>query len=396
MIIAEVIENAMNDKCKLSIIIPTRNRLQYCLAAVEQIVSLGLSDIQIIVQDNSDTEELGNGLKEFIDLGKVTYNYVHGQISFVDNFSAPIPLCKGEYVCMIGDDDGILPNIMDVVSFAKENDYEAVVPGLNSCYVWPSDSSVVKGGENGYLCISYIKESCQNIDPEKGLRQLMKTGGQDYQNLDLPRLYHGIVKVSVLDEIKRRTGHYFMGLTPDIYMSVALSIVCKSVVRIGFPISVSGICPKSGSADSATGRHTGELKDAPHFRGHPNYEWDVKAPAIYSVESIWGETVLHALKVFGRDDLYDLFSVMYLDGECLVKYPLLRTTITKHLKDNNISCFRAGFNARMRSACHFLIRVVKRLIRRRNDVIKYYGVHDIMDAVSLTSNHCPNNECGCI
>lgn len=385
MIIAEV----MSDKYKLSIIIPTRNRSQYCLAAVEQIVSLGFSDIQIIVQDNSDTEELGSNLKGFIDLGKVTYNYVHGQISFVDNFSAPIPLCEGEYVCMIGDDDGILPNIMDVVSFAKKNDYDAVVPGLNSCYVWPSDSSIVKGGENGYLCVSYIKDSCQNIDPEKGLHQLMKTGGQDYQKLDLPRLYHGIVKVSVLDEIKRRTGHYFMGLTPDIYMSVALSIVCKSVARIGFPISVSGICPRSGSADSAIGRHTGELNNAPHFRGHTNYEWDMKAPAIYSVESIWGETVLHALKVFGRDDLYDAFSVMYLDGECLVKYPSFRTVIIKHLKDNSISYFRAEFMARFRRACKFLNRAIKRIFRKHNEVIKYYGVHDIANAVSLTYTHCP-------
>ena len=74
---------------------------------------------------------------------------------------------------------------------------------------------------------------------------------------------------------------------------------------MNYPITVSGICPTSGSADSATGRHTGKLEDAPHFRGHASYEWDNKAPAIYSVESIWGETVLKALKDFNDIKSYE-------------------------------------------------------------------------------------------
>lgn len=382
-----------NNKYKLSIIIPTKNRKQYCAAAVKQILLLGHKELQIIVQDNSEDDELSVILKDEIECGKVTYNYVPGDISFVDNFSIPISLCEGQYVCMIGDDDGILANIMKVVDTAITNDSDAVIPGLNSVYFWPTEQSIIKGGENGYLCLSYIKNKSKKINPEQGLRQLMKKGGQDYQKCDLPRLYHGIVKRTMLEKIKTMTGHYFMGLTPDIYMAVALGIVCKNVLRIGYPITVSGICSKSGSSDSATGKHTGKLEDAPHFRGHKEYQWDKKAPAIYTVESIWAETALHALNVFGRKDLYNQFNIMALDGECLVNYPppkhSFKNIIINHLIENNISYLKTIVYSRICFVKRLLFKVVRRLLRRRNDVIKYYNVPNIEEAVKLTEAKCP-------
>ena len=143
----------------LSIVIPTKNRQQYCLAAVKQIISLNLDKTQVVIQDNSDDRSLEKNLKQVIENGKVKYHYREGVISFVDNFSEAVSLCDGEYICMIGDDDGILPNITQVVNTAKERNLDCVIAGLNSVYVWPSNNPIVKGGENGYLCLSYIKLS---------------------------------------------------------------------------------------------------------------------------------------------------------------------------------------------------------------------------------------------
>ena len=288
----------------LSIVIPTKNRQQYCLAAVKQIISLNLDKTQVVIQDNSDDRSLEKNLKQVIEYGKVKYHYREGVISFVDNFSEAVSLCDGEYICMIGDDDGILPNITQVVNTAKERNLDCVIAGLNSVYVWPSNNPIVKGGENGYLCLSYIKKEEKSVNPQKGLKQLIKNAGQDYQNLDLPRVYHGIAKRERLEEIRNIAGNYFKGLTPDIFIAVALASVCKNVIRINYPITISGICPRSGSSDSATGKHTGELRNAPHFRGHINYEWDKKVPAVYSVESIWAETALHALRTFNHSIYY--------------------------------------------------------------------------------------------
>lgn len=372
---------------KLSIVIPTKNRQFYCIAAIRQILSLKLEETEIIIQDNSDDQSLCETFANEISKGLIKYNYVSGVISFVDNFSAPIPLCTGDYVCMIGDDDGILPNIIDLVDTAKENEYDAIIPGLNSVYIWPSDHPIIKGAEKGYLCLAYMKNNTHEVDLDKGMTQLLNNGGQEYQSCDLPRLYHGIVKRTILEEIKAKTGTYFKGLTPDIYMAVALALTCKKVLSVEYPITVSGICPKSGSSDSATGRHTGDLKDAPHFRGHDRYDWDPKAPAIYSVESIWGETALRALKEFGREDLYAKFNVAELDSICLYKYPQFKEVICNHIEEYGYNALCLKKDRRIKNAKRLVRKVLKRLTRGAHDVCKFYEVPDIDSAVNITFNN---------
>ena len=42
----------------LSVVIPTKNRGYYCLEAVKQILALNYPEVQICIQDNSDTDQL--------------------------------------------------------------------------------------------------------------------------------------------------------------------------------------------------------------------------------------------------------------------------------------------------------------------------------------------------
>lgn len=371
----------------LTIIIPTKNRFKYCVSAIKSCLDINNELIQVVVQDNSDisNEETFDDL--FNGYSNVKYNYTHEVLSFVDNFSCAISLADGEYVCMIGDDDGILSNILETVKDMKQKQIDALIPGLNSVYIWPSKTPFLKGAENGYLCVSNIRNKVINTNPLKGLDKLLKNGGQYYQDCDIPRLYHGIVKRSKLDEVKKITGNYFYGLTPDIYSAVALSYVCKKVVRIGYPITVSGICPTSGSADSATGKHTGNLSDAPHFRGHKNYQWDQKVPAIYTVESIWAETVLKALLDFDDKNSYKKFNVLYLNSICLKKYPQFKKEIYEHSRKYGINKFKLVFTSNYISSKLFVIKVFKRIFRNNKRIKKLFNVSNIFDAIDITINY---------
>ena len=371
----------------LSIVIPTRNRQEYCVAAVEQILTLNLNDVEVVIQDNSDDESLRSRLEHYISSGRVIYHYRQGIISFVDNFSEAISLSCGEYVCMIGDDDGILPNILKITQSAKERDIDCVIAGLNAVYIWPSPTPIRQKYKNGYLCVSYLKDKEEYVDCKKALEMLALQGGQEYQSLNLPRVYHGIAKRSKLDEVKAIAGNYFMGLTPDIFIAVALGSVCEKVVRLSYPISISGICPRSGSSDSATGRHTGELKDAPHFRGHENYKWDVKAPSIYSVESIWAETALQAYKIFGNEKLYNEFNVQYLDNLCLEKYPQFSEIIKVHAGSLGVKIIKPRGTIVIRKVKSLIERVLKRIVNLGNGVYKYYNIQNLQQAVVVVCKY---------
>lgn len=182
----------------LSIVIPTRNREEYCKKVVDQVLAATSELTEVVGQDNSDNDVMANDLKGK-EISRLIVNHVDGQISFTDNFTAALNLAHGKYVCMIGDDDGVLPCIETIAAFAYNNGIDAVVPGLNAVYIWPSEQPIVKKGENGYLCLSYVQSKVDMIDSKATLINLCNNGFQNYQKLAVPRLYHGLVSQKKLD-----------------------------------------------------------------------------------------------------------------------------------------------------------------------------------------------------
>jgi hypothetical protein len=366
-------------KPKLAIVIPTRNRQEYCLFAVKQALSVCNSDIIIIVHDNSDNSSLGDSIKELNDR-RTHYHYVSTQLSFVENFSKAVQVSDADYLCVIGDDDGILPTINDAIDVVSKYSIDALVPSINAVYFWPSNNPIVRGAEKGHVNLSYINYKYKRFDLEKGLLDLMNGAAQKYQVLQLPRLYHGIVKREIIEKVYSKTGYYFGGLTPDIYMSVALANVCETVIGIGIPITISGISPKSGSAQSATGEHTGPLASAPHFQGHVDYQWSKKVPAFYSVPTIWADTALHALDDFDRGDLIERFNIARMDAITMVEYKEYRKIIAQHMKETSVSIYKLILEAFKYFKEKYVNRLIRRILRKKGDVVKVFNVPDIFVA----------------
>ena len=371
----------------LSIIIPTKNRQLYCLEAVKQILNIGDKRIQIVVQDNSSENSLCQKLACLApkQIKHVKYHYSKRSLSFTDNFNIAVSLSTGKYLSVIGDDDGVMPYIADVAEFMNSANIDAFIPGLNSVFFWPSEHPIIKDADKGSLNISYLKYGSRYVDCRRGLSQLMQRGGQDYLSLDLPRLYHGIVNRAALDSVKATAGRYFGGLSPDIYSSTALALCCRHVLRVCFPITISGICPTSGSADSALGKHTGLLENAPHFRGHRSYKWSDRVPAIYSVETIWADSALHALSDMGRNDIAGNFNITALDLKCRLRYPQFFEIIGGHMKANSVGLFALMRDYSQFNIGGFFRKCYRRVTRKKGAVVKLRGVIDISQAVRLTA-----------
>lgn len=284
---------------KLSIIIPTKNRQEYALQCIRTVLGFQREDFEIVVQDNSDDNRLEEELTSIQD-SRIVYNYVPRCLSFCSNFEHAVEASSGDYIIIIGDDDGISSYIFDVIDNAREKGIEAINYSKNISYYWPN---AVEGNKNnGKLVIRDVIPYVHTVDCSQEASKMMRQGDFNYQNYQFPRVYHGIVKREVFDNVRDKTGHYFGGLTPDIYSSVSLSFYVKKMAYINFPLSFYGICASSGSADSITGRHRGELKEAPHFRGTNGYKWDDEIPYIYTVDTIWAESALKAIKENGKQN----------------------------------------------------------------------------------------------
>ena len=171
-------------------------------------------------------------------------------------------------------------------------------------------------------------------------------------------------------------------------MATALALVCKRVLRVDYPITISGICPTSGSTDSATGKHTGKLENAPHFRGHINYQWDNKIPAFYSVETIWAETYIKALNDFKCIELINSFNLKVLYKECVKKYPQFMEIIIAASTANNIEIPSTTKSNSFNSLLVLWHKIMHRL--KHGKPSKYYNVKDICDAAKIIIENIPH------
>lgn len=300
----------------LSIVIPTRNRQYYCIESIKNILSYKNEDFELCIQDNSDNNEIEKYIKDNINDNRLIYKYVATPLASIFNMDEAINLASGKYVLFIGDDDTILPNVFDIVSWMDRMEYDSVCSNSYVTYFWP-------GSRNGYNCGLVIMPKYENIttmvNVPKNLKKLFRNGILNYMDYNLPKVYHGIVLRERLLEIKEKTGRYYHGLSPDISACVSLSTVVRRHVLIKYPITVAGACRMSSTAQSYNHGHKGMLEDAPHFHLRGEYKWNCMVPKFYSVETIWADTALNTALLLNRQDLVKSFRYGRFSAYALLK-----------------------------------------------------------------------------
>lgn len=380
----------------ISIIIPTRNRQKYAFAAVSQILSLR-KNIQIVVQDNSDDNSLKEMLKDVIDNDTVIYNYVPYRIAGIDNYNSAASYAKGDYFCAIGDDDAVLPSIIDIALWMKKNDIDAVMPKKTLTYFWPDVNNPNKNKKIGKLRLYGINDKVCVHNSQRSVIELLKNGGQGYLNLPMAVSYHGLVKTKRMQEVNHITGRYYGGLSPDIYSAVCLSLLKDmKLVEIGYPISLPGICPQSTSAASDKGMHIGKLDTAPHFVGLKEpYVWDNLVPEYYSVETIWAETMLKAVKAMGREDLIvEYFNSGALINSLINNNPDSKDEIFEHLNSEQKSTYIAVDTEIRQSKINKLKKLIWALFGRiTGKILAVNGCGDIREAADKVSVYLSKPGC---
>jgi glycosyltransferase involved in cell wall biosynthesis len=302
----------------LSIVIPTRNRIPYAISSIKSILRIPSGEFELVVQDNSDTRELETFVGSLTGEARLRYNYTPPPFSSIDNFNKAVELASGEYVCIIGDDDSVAPELVSAAHWAKTNNIDAIRTNVVAYYLWPDvQLDISRRQLLGRLTILPFFGKAMQIDAEKALHKLVRNAGQDYLNIPVPKIYHGLVKRDCLIEVYKRTGAYFKGLSPDMFGAITLACVTLRVISVDYPLTLPGTSVASTAGDSAARQHKGRLEDAPHFRDRPDYHWSELIPRFYSVQTIWAETAVVALQEMNRFDLLERFNLPLLAAHCL-------------------------------------------------------------------------------
>lgn len=97
-------------KPKVSIIIPTYNRAHYIYEAVESVFAQTYKNYEIIIIDDGSTDNTRETLKRYGDRIQYFYQKNMGPPAAMN---AGVRRAKGEYYVILGDDDALMPDMLE-------------------------------------------------------------------------------------------------------------------------------------------------------------------------------------------------------------------------------------------------------------------------------------------
>lgn len=225
---------------RFSIVIPTRERHETLHYTLMTCVSQEFENFELIVSDNFSSPETRKVVESFND-SKIRYVRTPKPLSMTFSFEFAVSHARGEYVIVIGDDDGLLPrSLAQLDTIIRETDAKAIRWEL-IFYNWPN--MVVENIRN----MANIPMGCDNImfnASEVIARVIHFELGYGF----LPMLYHSAIHRDLIRELKARTGRVFDSLSPDVYSGYAVGYIAENYLYWGKPMSVSAISGKSNGA----------------------------------------------------------------------------------------------------------------------------------------------------
>lgn len=281
----------------LSIVVPTKDRYKYLKHLISFIDGFNTEEIELIIQDNTSNN---TDILEFINSRQrlhLKYFHQKEQIPVYLNADLAILHSTGEYVCFIGDDDGVLPTILDCVKWMKMNNIEALRPAV-TIYNWPDFLGFGKRNLSGALFYNDFSFDAEEINIVESLKKLANRGFSHIYTI--PKVYQGIVKRTCLDEIYKIGQTFSPGPSPDMATAVALSFVIKKFVSINLPVIIIGQCQTVGGGERKLKGGVMNIEDVPFLPNNAKVNWTNRIPKVWCSHTVWPESAIKAIQYMNQ------------------------------------------------------------------------------------------------
>jgi len=300
----------------LSIVVPTHNRSKYAIPCIQSLLEISSDRLQVVVHDTSnDACELAAWAETVSD---TRLRYIHWQdrLSMTDNHERAMELAEGVFVCLIGDDDTVSQRIVEIADFADREGLDLLTPQVKASYYWPDFRTKFFG--DAHAGRIYLGDFDCTVAAHDSSERLANALQQACQGTDaLPKLYHGLVRNSLLAVLKARNGRLFFGTSPDMSAAVSLAAISKRYALLDFPFTMPGGGGGSNSGRSAMGKHKGDLKKDPHMEPFKDLAWPGEIPMFFSVETVWAHAAWVTLEGMNEQQSLSAFNLARLYALCL-------------------------------------------------------------------------------
>ncbi|MBM3982195.1 MAG: glycosyltransferase family 2 protein [Planctomycetes bacterium] len=217
---------------RFSVVVPTRERADTLRFALRTCLDQDFDDYEVIVSDNHSSPATRAVVDEFAS-PKVGYVRTEKPVAMSTNWEFAVGHARGEYVILIGDDDGLLPHALRELDRLACDTGARAIRWTAAYYTWPT---VAVAGQGNYLRVPLGREVCER-DGADVIREVAEFRAF---YTDLPMLYNAAVHRDVLDALRARAGRVFPHPVPDVYSGFAVAYAAGRFLSATAPMSVSG------------------------------------------------------------------------------------------------------------------------------------------------------------
>jgi glycosyltransferase involved in cell wall biosynthesis len=228
-----------------SVLLPTHDRLDLLRNAVETVLRQDYQDWEVVVSDNASGEDVEGYVAQLGD-ARVRYVRTPAFLPVTDSWNYALQAARGDYVLMLGDDDGLLPgyfrSLREVVEGHDRPDlvyhsalllaYPGVLPDRPEGFLQDyTGTGFVRRAPSAYpLAPADARDLVR-----KAMRFQMALG----YNMQFSLVSRRLV------ERMEAAGPFFQSAFPDYYATLAMLLEAESIIVDPRPRVVIGISPKS-------------------------------------------------------------------------------------------------------------------------------------------------------
>jgi glycosyltransferase involved in cell wall biosynthesis len=230
---------------RFSVLLPTRDRLEYLRDAVATVVRQYFADWELIIFDNASADDVSAFISS-LDNSRIKYFRSSEALPVTESWNRALDASSGDYVVMLGDDDGLAPGYFRKVDrvIAEFGDPD-VIYSRALLLAYPG---VMPGHEAGYMhvmgCAEFFGglQEPRLLEPEVA-RDLVGASMDLRLRFDF-NMQLFTIKRSTIEGL-RRGGAFFHSPFPDYYAANLLFLKSARIVIHPDQLAFVGITPKS-------------------------------------------------------------------------------------------------------------------------------------------------------
>ncbi len=229
---------------KISVLLPTRNRLEYLKYAISSVMQQDYADWEIIISDNFSEDDVESYAKSLSD-SRVHYYRTKEFLPVTDNWNNALEKSIGDFVVMMGDDDCLLPGYFRTCAALIKQHNPDLIYNNAIQYTYPKVIPDAPDGflvQYGYASFLVSRDKPYILEKNEGYRLVQKI--MNFNVIVNFNAQHTLVSRELVMKMQKK-GKFYQSPYPDYYATTALLLSAEKILAVPYRLVVIGVSPKS-------------------------------------------------------------------------------------------------------------------------------------------------------